>query len=184
MATVQNKIKDKINFAGFGVAKYCSYVQKALDFTYKTQLLDADLWKKFVELFRGEDDTTLNKGGWRIEYWGKMMRGGAMCCMYSGDDELYKALEDTVRDLLTTQDQYGRFTTYAIDKELQSWDMWGRKYVITGCLHFLQICRDEKLYKEVLDAVIRHADYITDRVGDGDTHRHGRSSFFVRRHRV
>jgi len=91
-----------------------------------------------------------------------------MCCMYTQDDELYCALEATVRDLLTAQDEYGRFTTYAKDKELQSWDMWGRKYIITGCLHFLQICRDEKLYNEVLDAVIRHADYITDRVGDGE----------------
>ena len=168
MNTVSNKIGDKLNFLDFGAAKYGAFIQKSMDFTYKTQLLDADLWKGFVELFRTDLDTTLNKGGWRIEYWGKMMRGGAMCCMYTQDDELYKALEDTVRDLLTTQDEHGRFTTYAIDKELQSWDMWGRKYIITGCLHFLQICRDEKLYKEVLDAIIRHADYITDHVGDGE----------------
>ena len=168
MNTVSNKIGDKLNFLDFGAAKYGAFIQKSMDFTYKTQLLDADLWKGFVELFRTDLDTTLNKGGWRIEYWGKMMRGGAMCCMYTQDDELYKALEDTVRDLLTTQDELGRFTTYAIDKELQSWDMWGRKYIITGCLHFLQICRDEKLYKEVLDAIVRHADYITDRVGDGE----------------
>ena len=168
MNTVSNKIGDKLNFLDFGAAKYGAFIQKSMDFTYKTQLLDADLWKGFVELFRTDLDTTLNKGGWRIEYWGKMMRGGAMCCMYTQDDELYKALEDTVRDLLTTQDEHGRFTTYAINKELQSWDMWGRKYIITGCLHFLQICRDEKLYKEVLSAIIRHADYITDHVGDGE----------------
>ena len=168
MNTVPNKIGDKLNFLDFGAAKYGAFIQKSMDFTYKTQLLDADLWKGFVELFRTDLDTTLNKGGWRIEYWGKMMRGGAMCCMYTQDDVLYKALEDTVRDLLTTQDELGRFTTYAIDKELQSWDMWGRKYIITGCLHFLQICRDEKLYDEVLSAIMRHADYITDRVGDGE----------------
>jgi len=168
MNTVPCKIGDKINFLDFGAAKYGAYVQKSMDHTYKTQLLDAELWKKFVDLFRRDDDTTLNKGGWRIEFWGKMMRGGAMCCMYTQDDELYRALEDTVRDLLTTQDEHGRFTTYALDKELQSWDMWGRKYVITGCLHFLQICRDEAFGKTVLEAVMRHADYITDRVGDGE----------------
>ena len=108
---IENKIHDKFKFLDFGSARYGSFVERSVKFTYKTQLLDADLWKSFVQLFRHDSDTANDRGGWRSEFWGKMMRGGAMCCMYTGDDELYSALELTVRDLLTTQDSDGRFTT-------------------------------------------------------------------------
>ena len=69
---------------------------------------------------------------------------------YTKDEELYEILTDTVKALLTKQDELGRFSTYAVDKEFNGWDMWSRKYVLLGFQYFLDICRDEKLYAEIL----------------------------------
>ena len=81
------------------------------------------------------------------------------------DDSLYDVIEETVLDMLTTQDPDGRFSTYSKEKELDGWDLWGRKYVFLGMQHFLEICKDAQLYKKVLAALDRHGDAIMARVG-------------------
>ena len=68
-------------------------------FLEKEQLLDRVLWKRFVNQFREQIDGT--NYGWRGEYWGKMMRGGAMVYEYTHNEELYDVLTETVRDMLT-----------------------------------------------------------------------------------
>ncbi|MBQ3954496.1 MAG: glycoside hydrolase family 127 protein [Clostridia bacterium] len=132
------------------------------------QLLDSALWAKFVHLFKnpGVDDADL---GWRCEYWGKMMRGA--CFLFKTlpacekAERLYSVLEETVRDLLTAQDELGRFSTYSVGAEFQGWDLWGRKYVMLGFLYFLDICRDNALALEIVEALKRHADYMTEKLG-------------------
>jgi DUF1680 family protein len=141
-----------------------------LDAMLDIQLTDADLWAKFVELFKhpGVDDADC---GWRCEYWGKMMRGA--CFTYAAlpasaaetADRLYGVLEATVRDLLTAQDEYGRFSTYSVDAEFRGWDIWGRKYVLLGMIYFLDICRDDRLADEIVDALKRHTDYMISKLG-------------------
>ena len=136
----------------------------------KIQLEDASLWAKFADLFRhpGVDDAD---SGWRCEYWGKMMRGA--CYTYaalpaSADEEknrLYAVLEGTVRDLLTAQDGLGRFSTYSVGAEFAGWDIWGRKYVLLGMIYFLDICRDDRLADEIVEALTRHADYMISKLG-------------------
>ena len=117
-----------------GSYKYEGIVEKALFFVLENQLLNRSLWKSFVNVFKTKEDSDDLR--WRCEYWGKMMRGACLCYQYCGDKNLYETLEETVKDLLTTQDQWGRFSTYTIEKEFQSWDMWGRKYVLTALEHF------------------------------------------------
>lgn len=129
----------------------------------ETYAKDAFLWKLLVKPFRGTpDDARLS---WKGEFWGKFMRGCALICAYTQDDELYAVLEKTVRDLLTTQDELGRIATYSVEKEFNGWDIWSRKYVMLGMQYFLDICRDAALEKQIVSALKKHADYIIDRVG-------------------
>ena len=139
-------------------------LKNAIRWIEKKQLMDRDLWKLFVEQFRKGNADDHNRG-WRCEYWGKMMRGACMVYQCAPNDELYHVIEETVLDMLTTQDQHGRFATYSVEKELDGWDLWGRKYIFLGMQHFLEICSDKALYQQVLAALEKHAEAIMKRVG-------------------
>lgn len=139
-------------------------LKEVLQFIKDHQLYDTSLFAKFVSLFRTpSDDADL---GWRCEYWGKMMCGGAMICKYDNDDRLYATLEASVKDLLRTQKEDGSFTTYSPLKQFQGWDVWGRKYILLGLEYFYEICRDPDLSKAILRAMMRHADAILAEVGE------------------
>ena len=134
-------------------------------FIERNQICEVELWKKFVNQYRIQIDS--DQGLWRCEYWGKMMRGSCMILNYTKDSGLYRIIEASVRDMLTTQEENGRFSTYKQEMEFTSWDLWGRKYVMLGFMYFLEICRDEKLADQIIEALRRHADYIVERVGEG-----------------
>lgn len=146
-----------------------SFFGKDTGFVKRSQLFDLWLWKKFVAQFRiyGVDDKKAARyhNGWRSEYWGKMMRGAALVYAYSKDDDLYDILTDSVKDLLTTQDELGRITTYSKEYEFNGWDLWGRKYVLLGLQYYLSICRDEALAEQIVEAMKKHADYIMRFIG-------------------
>lgn len=128
------------------------------------QLKDTRVWKLFVELFRhpGVDDAD---HGWRCEYWGKMMRGACFTYHVTEDKELYAVLRETVEDMLTTQDDLGRFSTYSTDVEFHGWDIWGRKYILLGMEYFLEICDDEALADQIVNALMAHTDYMIAHLG-------------------
>ncbi len=131
----------------------------------KTQLLDVSLWKRFVRQFR--DATDREDDGWRGEYWGKMMRGAGITYLYTQNEELYDVLTETVLDLLTTQDALGRFSSYTVETEFSGWDVWSRKYILLGLLHYHEICKDTALKDRIVEALKKHLDYIMDKVGEG-----------------
>ena len=134
-------------------------------FVEKIQLMDVEYWRMFVEQFRSNvDDEDL---GWRCEYFGKMMRGASMTYSYTNNEELYRVLTNAAEDMLTAQDDLGRFSTYSVEKEFNGWDMWGRKYVLLGFLHYFDICRDEELKSRIISALEKHLDYIVEHVGHG-----------------
>ncbi len=137
------------------------------DISYITgwQLKDRALWAKFVQQFRTHSDG--QEGDWRGEFWGKMMRGACLVWRYTQDPELYAILEETARDLLTTQDDLGRISTYTVETEMTGWDLWCRKYVMTGFQHFYDICRDEALKAQILAALQAHADAVLAKIGPG-----------------
>ena len=152
------------HFLPIGSCKFDGVIQHGLSFILNKQLLNKSLWKSFVNVYKTKEDSEDLR--WRCEYWGKMMRAACLCYQYCGDNELYKTLEDTVKDLLSTQDEFGRISTYTIEKEFQSWDMWGRKYVLTALEHFYEICKDESLKQKILKAMQDHVNYIIDKVGN------------------
>lgn len=138
----------------------------AARFVESHQSKNTALWRAFVGQFRFPVDEAV--GGWSGEFWGKMMRGACWIYKYTMDDELYSIIEDAVRDLLTTQDEYGRFSSYKKEKEFTYWDMWCRKYVLLGMQYFYEICRDEELKEAIISALNRHLDYIVDNIGEGE----------------
>ena len=158
-------ITNKYNYLYPGEAEYSGAPHSYVLITEKHQLLDKRTWDKFVEVFTEDsDDTDI---GWRCEYWGKMMRGACLTYRYHATDELYSVLEYAVRKLLKAQREDGRFSTYSEKMQFNGWDLWGRKYVLTGMMHFIDICKDEDLKSQILEAICRHADYIVKRIGEG-----------------
>ncbi len=159
-------INNRFSYLPFGAAQYGGAADKYVKFTMEHQLINADTWADFVRVFRADSD--VETGAWRCEYWGKMMRGAVLTYTYNKDESLYRVLENTVLDLLSAQREDGRFSTYPADNQLFGWDMWGRKYVLTGMLHFVRICKDEELKARILAALCRHADAILASVGEGE----------------
>ncbi len=149
-----------------GKLSYDGKIHSDVEFVQAWQLKDAALWKKFVQQFRERPDG--KEGFWRGEFWGKMMRGACLTYAYTQDEELYGILQDAVLDLLSTQDELGRISTYTVETEFYGWDMWCRKYVLTGVLHFYDICREAGLKQKIIVAMQAHADAVLAKVGDGE----------------
>lgn len=142
-----------------------SPLERALRFVQEHQLLDGELWARFVQQFTfPADDHDL---GWRCEYWGKLMRGGVQVYSCTRSQELYRQLESTVRDMLSTADGDGRISTYSPEAQFQGWDIWGRKYVLLGLEYFYDICIDEVLKGEILASLRAQADYLLAHFGPG-----------------
>lgn len=143
---------------------YKGVINKTMHFAEDFQLLDTVLWRRFVSQFKENADG--KDLGWRGEYWGKMMRGACFVYSYTKNPELYKVLKQTVLDMLDSQENDGRISSYAKDSELDGWDMWGRKYVLLGMQYFAEICGEEDLNKRIVDSMCRQLDYIMSKVGD------------------
>ena len=113
----------------------------AVRFILGQQIKDRALWRKFCEVFTTKEDcgdeiwdgeVFPNQRRWRGEYFGKQMRGAVLTYIYTRDEELYNILTETVEDLLSRQDELGRFSTYNVEEEFRCWDIWCRKYVLVG----------------------------------------------------
>ena len=157
-------IENKLKFPAAKEIRIKGYAAEMVRYTVEHQLSDEALWQLFVDQFRYHTD---GFNEWKGEFWGKMMRGGAITYRATGDAKLYRILTNSVKDLLTTQDKQGRISTYPQESELRSWDMWSRKYVMLGLLYYLDICKSEALKQRIVRALKRHADYILNRVGEG-----------------
>lgn len=135
-------------------------------FLERVQLLDTTTWARFVEQFRLQPDG--EDRGWRGEYWGKMMRGASFVYSYTRNPALYQVLCNTVEDMLKTQEENGRISSYPSDTEFNGWDLWCRKYVLLGMQYFLEICEDNKLCDRIISSMMRQADYLLERIGNTD----------------
>ena len=144
----------------------CSFpgrYEELVSFIEEFQLLRSDLWKRFVQQFKEDSDSD---AGWRCEYWGKMMRGACFVYSYSRNPKLYEVLTDTVKDLLSAQDDLGRISSYAVNHEFDGWDLWGRKYVLLGMQYYLEICEDAEFQKTIVRSMCRQVDYLISKIGD------------------
>lgn len=132
-------------------------------FVTESQLKNRERWQKLIQPFSTREDSD---GFWRGEFFGKEMRGAALIYTYTGDEELYSVLEEAVKEILATQDDLGRISTYSVESEFNGWDLWCRKYVTTGLQHFYRICKSEELKAEIISVLEKHIDYIISKIGD------------------
>ena len=95
------------------------------------------------------------------EFWGKTVRSACLSYQYKPDPELKKILDQTVADLLTTQTADGCISTRTYDEQPKSSDLWERKYVLLGLLHYYEI----EPRPEILQAMVREADYTLSQIG-------------------
>lgn len=151
-----------------GAYDYSGLLKTVTDIAVDRQLYDEKLWETFVDQFRDKSDID---GGFRGEFWGKHMIGACLIYDQTKDEKLYKILEATVKDMLTTQADDGRISSYGRlsenEREFSDWDVWSRKYVFMGMEYFYDICKDEKLKAELADSMLGQLDYIMKYVGDG-----------------
>ena len=136
-----------------------------LDFIMQNQLLNDSLWEKFVSAYELKSDDF--DRGWRGEYWGKMMRGACLVYRCTANKLLFEKMRETVLDLLETAEDDGRISTYTRECECSGWDIWCRKYVLTGMLNFCDINPDYALNERILDCMERHLDCLIRKVGEG-----------------
>ena len=157
---------DALFEAAPGSFAYTGEYDRAAKFVESHQSKNKALWKLFVEQFKERVDP--QNGGWRGEFWGKMMRGACWIYKYTKDAELYEILKASVIDLIDTQDELGRISSYTVEEEFKYWDMWCRKYVLLGMQYFYDICDDTALKEKIIATLTSHLDYIIDKIGSGE----------------
>ena len=153
---IQDK-ENKYDFKGI--------VDESIRYIERVQLLKPELWNRFVNQYKTEADSD---GGWRGEYWGKMMRGAAFVYSYTQNKDLYDVLYKTVEDMMATEDVLGRISTYPVNAEFDAWDLWSRKYVLLGMQYFMEICNEDDFNKRIIDSMQKQVDYIISKIGSVD----------------
>ncbi|MEE1491367.1 MAG: glycoside hydrolase family 127 protein [Massilioclostridium sp.] len=149
------------------------YLGDAIDYITEGQAKGTN-WKFLVDQIRYKQDYIGNTWqNWRGEFWGKNMRGACWLYQYTKDEELYDILEYSVRDLLSTQEENGRISSFPLDEEFtakgnNSFDLWNRKYIMLGLQYFYEICKDEELKAYILKGLCISADYIISKVGPNE----------------
>ena len=144
-------------------ARMGGVLDRLIAFEKEHQIYNEILWDRFIDVFTYPAD--VGDRGWRCEYWGKMMRGAASVYAYTRDEALYRVLKTAVEKLLDTADEDGRISTYSRDRELDGWDMWGRKYVLLGLQYFCEVSKEQELVDRCRAAMCRQLDCILSAVG-------------------
>lgn len=168
--TVPNRAKtDEFFRATDAEMRYTGRIDRAIRFVGDRHLANPKMWEMFVRQFAlrydAAPDNSEGRDGWRGEYFGKSMRGAVATYIYTRDEKLYGVMTEAVTELLKTQDEYGRFSSYSKENEFGNWDLWCRKYVLLGLQYYYDICRDEALKKRIVSALTAHADYIMKYIG-------------------
>jgi len=152
---------------GSGTTISCDgFLAETLRYVEDFQLLREDLWTRFVNQYKEADADS--EGGWRGEYWGKMMRGACFVYSCTRNPRLYEVLTATVKDMLSAAEDNGRISTYAVNHEFEAWDMWCRKYVLLGMEYFLEICEDDALKAQITESLCGQVDYIISKIGNSE----------------
>lgn len=117
-------------------------------------------YHEFVNFFRTQAAPQFALG----EMWGKAVRSGCMFYRYTQDPELKEILDNTVQDLLSTQNENGSISCTPVDQQPGgvNGDLWERKYVMLGLEEYYQWVNQDST---VLEALKKHADCIIDQIG-------------------
>ena len=131
---------------------------KALDISVCNRLKKIN-YTELVDPFRFRNETDYK---WRCEFWGKTIRSAILAWKYTQDDELLAMIKATVKDIISTQTSDGCISSYPTDKQLNGWDIWGRKYILAGLLRYYEVVEQAP---EVLDACCKMVDHMFRQLG-------------------
>jgi uncharacterized protein len=127
------------------------FIGGKLDSSYKNRILAQDV-DKLVEPFRNRTEDRC----WQSEFWGKWFTSAVLAYQYRPDPKLKTILDRAVSGLLSTQSPNGYIGNYVENKQLEQWDIWGRKYCMLGLLAYYDLTKD----KVALSASGKLADHL------------------------
>lgn len=143
-----------------GSVKLGGFVGDRIDSCISTRVIGQDV-RHITDPFKHKNDTA----SWQTEFWGKWVQGAIASYRYNQNPELRKKIEQSVKDIISTQQKDGYIGNYAPEAHLRQWDVWGRKYTALGLLSWYRLTGD----KEALDATRRLIDHLMTEVGEGHT---------------
>ena len=133
------------------------FVGEKLDASYQNRILAQDV-NRLVEPFRNRTEDRC----WQSEFWGKWFTSAVLAYRYRPEPQLKAKLDKAVSGLLSTQTPDGYIGNYAENKQLEQWDIWGRKYCMLGLLSYYDLTKD----KNTLLAVKKLADHLIKELAD------------------
>lgn len=131
---------------------------KALERSCSCRLKNVD-YRQLTEPFRLRNETD---NGWRCEFWGKIVRSAILTNHSLQDAELAELIKSTVRDIMSAQTHDGCISSYPTEKQLDGWDVWGRKYVLLGLLRYYDFVEQDE---EVRNCCVRLLDHLMSQIG-------------------
>ena len=131
---------------------------RAIDLCVRNRVLAQDS-EHLVAPFRRRMETTC----WSSEFWGKWFTSAVSAHRYTQDPAALAAIARSARSLMATQTPDGYIGTYAPEKRLETWDVWGRKYTLLGLLAY----HDHTGDRAALASARRLADHLLTEVGPG-----------------
>ena len=133
------------------------YVGGKLDASYQNRILAQDV-NRLVEPFRNRTEDRC----WQSEFWGKWFTSAVSAYRYRPEPQLKLKLDQAVAGLLATQSANGYIGNYIENKQLEQWDIWGRKYCMLGLLAYYDLTKD----KNTLLAIQKLADHLIKELSD------------------
>jgi len=116
-------------------------------------------YSKLVDIFRyGRPQFAMG------EMWGKAVRSGCMFYRYTQDPELKRILDETVKDILSTERSNGSISCVPPEKQPDGpgGDLWETKYVMLAMEEYYEWVNPDSA---ILKSLIKQADRIISQVG-------------------
>lgn len=135
-------------------------IGKALQKTVSNRFKQVD-YKLLAEPFMLRNETD---GAWRCEFWGKVIRPAITYTYMTGDQEMRKIIDDSVKDILNSRTADGCISSYPDTFQLGAWDVWGRKYAISGLIRYYELLNHDPA---ILDACAKALKHLMSQVGPG-----------------
>jgi uncharacterized protein len=133
------------------------YIGERLDASYQNRILAQDI-DRLIAPFRNRTETWC----WQSEFWGKWITSAILAYRYQPKPQLKDVLDKAVAGLMATQTPDGYIGNYSSDRQLEGWDIWGRKYCLLGLIAYYDITND----KNVLQSASRLADHLIKELSD------------------
>ncbi len=147
------KLKDFFELLPPGAVSMKGVLGDALDKSIEARLKKVD-YKHLVDPFRKQMD---NDGFWRCEFWGKIVRSTIRSWRAKPNDKkLRKIIDDTVKDILSTQQPDGCISSYSPERQATGWDVWGRKYVLAGLIRYCTVVEKRPEIVKAASALLKH----------------------------